>query len=417
MSFSIINSFLGSGRIFKDIRNENNFHKLVKDSLKNKSPNFWGYNKTEGDGRKMSRLLSQKELTVKVINSKILNKDRVKLSKMDSNYIILDGSEMRKPSSEKMENLMKVRALKGGYINGYRTLSGILINNNKKPSLLATIPYSSKADDFKSENTIAFDLIKNINDSVERNNGIITYLLDSNYDNQKFFDKIESYGDKYIIRAQYLKRNVIDNRGKTRYLKDLKYRSIGAVEYETLFVSGRKHKNIKAKFSYANFTLNNIKMTSVNVKLLKGNGSSLFKKDFYLITNITYSRASKNRIMKIYNAYGYRWKIELVFKFLKSNLGWEKFRLKDYEANKKMIALLFMIAAYLYDVGKVKIDLKVIEMLAYMGAGKGKITEFYITRGLKTFISMNETIRYLKENYTEEEIDEIHKELEEQRRF
>ncbi len=104
MSFSIINSFLGSGRIFKDIRNENNFHKLVKDSLKNKSPNFWGYNKTEGDGRKMNRLLSQKELTVKVINSKILNKDRVKLSKTDSNYIILDGSEMRKASSEKISN-------------------------------------------------------------------------------------------------------------------------------------------------------------------------------------------------------------------------------------------------------------------------------------------------------------------------
>ncbi len=364
----------------------------------------------------MSRLLSQEELTVEVINSKTLNKDRVKLSKTGSNYIILDGSEMRKPYSETLEDLMKVRALKGGYVNGYRTLSGILINN-KKPTLLATIPYSSKADEFRSENTIAFDLIKNIDSSVERNEGIITYLLDSNYDDQKFFSKIESYGDKYIIRAQYLKRNVIDNKGKTRYLKDLKYRDIEVIEYETLFVSGKKYKNIKAKFSYASFTLNDIKMTSVNVKLLKGNGNSLFKKDFYLITNITYSRVSKDRIIKIYNAYGYRWKIELVFKFLKSNLGWEKFRLKDYEANKKMIALLFMIGAYLYDVGKVKIDLRVIEMLAYMGAGKGKITEFYIARGLRSFINMNETIRYMKENYTEEEIDEIHKELEEQRMF
>lgn len=364
----------------------------------------------------MSRLLSQEELTVEVINSKMLNKDRIKLSKTGSNYVALDGSEMRKPYSETLEDLMKVRSLKGGYVNGYRTLSGILINN-KKPTLLATIPYSCNADEFKSENTIAFDLIKSIDSSVERNNGIITYLLDSNYDNQKFFNKIESYGDKYIIRAQYLKRNVVDNKGRTRYLKDLKYKDVGVFEYETLFISGKKYKNIKAKFSYSSFILNDIKMTSINVKLLKGNGNNLFKKDFYLITNITYSRVSKNRIIKIYNAYGYRWKIELVFKFLKSNLGWEKFRLKNYEANKKMIALLFMIGAYLYDVGKVKINLGVIEKLAFMGAGKGKITEFYIARGLRSFINMNEEIRFMKENYTDEEIDEIHKELEEERMF
>jgi len=364
----------------------------------------------------MNRLLSQKELSVEVINSKILNKDRIKLSKTGSNYVVLDGSEMRKPYSEKMDDLMRVKSLKGGYVNGYRTLSGILINKSK-PTLLATIPYSSRANDFRSENTIAFNLIKNIDKSVSRNSGIITYLLDSNYDNQKFFDEIESYGDKYIIRAQYLNRNVIDHKGKVSYLKDLKYRNIGVVEYETLFISGKKYKNIKAHFSYSSFTLNDKKMTSINVKLLKGNGKNLFKKDFYLITNISYSRVSKDRIIRIYNAYGYRWKIELVFKFLKSNLGWEKFRLKDYEANKKMIALLFMIGAYLYEIGEIKLNMDIIEKLAFMGAGKGKVTEFYIQRGLTSFINMNEAIKFMKENYTEEEIDAIHKELEEERMF
>ena len=362
----------------------------------------------------MSRLLSQKELSVEVINSKMLNKNRIKLSKENNNYIILDVSEMRKPYSQKLDKSMRVRSLQGGYVNGYRTLSGILINNNK-PTLLATHPYSSKGDDFKSENSIAFEMIKNIDSSVDRQGGKITYLLDSNYDDMKFFREIESYGDNYIIRAQYLNRKVIDNTGKVRYLKDLKYKETGVKEYKALFISGRRYANIKAKFSYARITLNNIKMTVINVQLIRGNGKNLFKRPFYLITNINYQRMSKERIINIYNAYGYRWKIELVFKFLKTNLGWEKFRFKDYEANKKMIALLFMIGAYLYDIGEIKIDLKVIEMLANLGAGKGKITEFYITRGLKIFISMNETIKFLKENYTEEEINKIYTELEEDR--
>lgn len=406
--------FLGKSK-FNDSRNNNNFYKLANNILEYKSPEIYANSKTEGDGRKMRRLLEHNDFSVDLINSELLHKERIKLCS-GANYIPIDGSEMRKSNSKKMENLMKVRELGGKLVNGYRTVNAILIQKNKI-QLLCTIPYSSSADDFKSENTITFNLMDNISKSIDKGNNHITYLLDSKYDDQKYFERIAKEEDFFIVRVKHLKRRVLDNRGKSRALVDLKYRKIGTIEYETIFVVGKKYKNVRAHFSYASISYKEQKLTVINVKLQNGKGNDLFEKPFYIITNITYSRFSKDRIVRIYNAYLKRWKIELVFKFLKNNLGWEKFGLKSYKANKNLIAMTFMVAAYLYEIEEVDVDEQILSYLAYIGRGKGKISKKYILQGIEKIITVNSTIESLRENYTEEQIDEIHKALKLERMF
>jgi len=400
---------------FSDSRNNNNFHELASNILEYKSPEIYANSKTEGDGRKMRRLLEHNDFSVDIVNSELLHKERIKLCS-GANYIPIDGSEMRKSNSKKMEDLMKVRDLKGKLVNGYRTVNAILIQKNKV-QLLSTVPYSSNADDFRSENTITFNLMDNINKSIDKGDNHITYLLDSKYDDQKYFERITKENDFFITRVKHLNRKVIDNRGKSRNLVDLKYRKVGTVEYETIFVAGKKYKNVRAHFSYASILYNEQKLTVINIELRNGKGDNLFDKPFYIITNITYSRFSKDRIIRIYNAYLKRWKIELVFKFLKNNLGWEKFGLKSYKANKNLIAMTFMVAAYLYEIEDVDVDEQVISYLAYIGRGKGKVSKKYILQGIEKIITVNRTIESLKENYTEEEIDEIHKALKVERMF
>ena len=206
----------------------------------------------------MRRLLKHNDFTVDLINSELLHKERIKLHS-GGNYIAIDGSEMRKPSSDKIENLMKVRSLDGKLVNGYRTINAILIQKNNV-QLLSTIPYSSNADDFRSENTITFDLIDNINKSINKGNYHLTYLFDSKYDDQKYFNRIAQEGGFFITRVKYLNRKVTDNGGKSKALIDLTYRNIGTIEYETIFVTGKKYKNIRASFRYANIIYNEQKL-------------------------------------------------------------------------------------------------------------------------------------------------------------
>jgi len=42
--------------------------------------------------------------------------------------------------------------------------------------------------------------------------------------------------------------------------------------------------------------------------------------------------------------------IEGIFKFCKQELGWENFRIKDFEGIKNLILLIYFIAGYFYEV-------------------------------------------------------------------
>jgi hypothetical protein len=52
-----------------------------------------------------------------------------------------------------------------------------------------------------------------------------------------------------------------------------------------------------------------------------------------------------------YVAYLKRGKIEYVFKFRKTTLGWDDFRIKDLHSIKNMLAICYFIAASFFRVG------------------------------------------------------------------
>src|SRR5262245_11734128 len=68
----------------------------------------------------------------------------------DELWLIADGSDLRKPYAKEMPHLMKVRALSGGLVPGYQTLT-VLGLTQKRRGILYHRLFSSKADDFISE--------------------------------------------------------------------------------------------------------------------------------------------------------------------------------------------------------------------------------------------------------------------------
>ncbi|RIK35111.1 MAG: hypothetical protein DCC58_20885, partial [Chloroflexi bacterium] len=66
-------------------------------------------------------------------------------------WVVLDGSDLRKPHAQQMEAIQRVRRLDGaGLVPGYRTLAAIGIAPAKRGLLYQRL-FSSTAEDFVSE--------------------------------------------------------------------------------------------------------------------------------------------------------------------------------------------------------------------------------------------------------------------------
>jgi hypothetical protein len=59
----------------------------------------------------------------------------------------------------------------------------------------------------------------------------------------------------------------------------------------------------------------------------------------------------------------------------------------------------------------VNIDQKLLLYICNLGSGKGEITKKSIINGISKLITITESIKFLKNNYTEEEIEEMYKSI------
>ena len=88
--------------------------------------------KTVLDDKKISKALIEHSV------EKLNNNKRI--------YIFSDHSDIRKPYSNKLERIAKVRSLEGKIINGYNALGSIILDENKKNLTLSNISVFSNRD-------------------------------------------------------------------------------------------------------------------------------------------------------------------------------------------------------------------------------------------------------------------------------
>jgi hypothetical protein len=99
---------------------------------------------------------------------------------------------------------------------------------------------------------------------------------------------------------------------------------------------------------------------------------------------------SERMAIQIFRMYRQRWAVEDSFKYTKSCLGWEAVQVLDLEAIRTLVALAWVAAGFLYQMG-VTLDWPEIRLLAQLGGWEerpnrkpGKIV---ITRGLEQLIN------------------------------
>ncbi len=358
------------------------------------------------------------------------------LSNEDVVIALHDPCDIRKEYSEKLENLGIVRDLNGNLVNGYSTFNTVCVNGDGKRLHLSDITVYSNGDKVHYVKQVELDaLVKKQVESVKKkekvelteremtilklieedelvNLGRITrnqlqaiseqfkaanpevtvwHVLDRQFDGAPLFEFITHHlNDTFAIRLK-ISRNSneksVNKEGKAVAvkLKDVPLSDKRVEVLDNVRIKKKVYQQVKRVIEWGIFMLEGETYYVVRVTLLQRDGTPIFKQPMLLLTN--HSVANYAEALSIYRVYLMRSKIEEVFKFVKSAVGWEQFQVRDWESIKNLIATAFFIGGYFYNIEPQLANHPIVEWLCQLGNGKGKVTRHFFLEGLKSLLT------------------------------
>lgn len=346
------------------------------------------------------------------INKLIMKAPVDKLGPSPSVTIIHDPSDIRKPYSQKMESIGRVKSLEGDMINGYRTINSIAIGKGQLYPL-STTPYSSKEEDVDKKQLL-FDQASTISKAFKEKNPelVLIHLIDREADDAEVFDKIDDLKDRFVIRAKANRNSDVhywnEEKGKEMNVKliDKEFSNNSFLTYEKFIHKNKVYQNVRANFQYEYQYIKDKKRSIVKVELFNRNGNRIFKQPILLITSFEVN--SELMAQYVYHLYLKRSKIEGVFKFLKETLGWEEFQVQDLIAIKNILLLCFFIGAYYYEIEHKLTQCETMKCICKLGGGKGKVSRSFFLRGLENLYHFQKVNQFFKENnLSEDEVKDM----------
>lgn len=354
------------------------------------------------------------------LNSTIINKTmRDMLSEVAKSEkavtLIHDPSELRKKYSKDLESIGKVRDLDQKIINGYGSFNTIAtFGSSKKVHLMQNDVYSNRQANFLKVETIKdlangkdfpgqesakklYESGKYINKKIVAQTNIreaslalkaanpqikIEHILDREFDAIDYCDFIEKeLKDKYIIRLKISRTTQsLDASKPCGKLINHPFKLSDTYTLQKVMIHNKAYQDAALQIGYEKIG----KHTVIKIELKNRNKEDIFKQPMLLITNHTIDNAGQAREM--YFSYLKRWRIESVFKFVKSALGWETFRLKDFNGIKTLVSIGFFLASYLYKIGDREVDEELVVFLSEIGGGKGVVSRHFMWEGIRNLL-------------------------------
>lgn len=398
---------------------------LSEKLIKSQTGQLWNISEDSSEYARNLRLLDGSLKT-------IVDTDKLNISLLanslsffkDKAYLIVlhDGSDIRKPESKTLENLDKVRDLKGNIINGYPTFNSIGIDlKGQSLRLLQSTPYSKvsanyvsqsdindyeaglllkarrkevealiKSGKWYNQNTIISDHVRRINEHVKsvHPDTVIIHVYDRGHDSAKQFEYHTNNNSLFVTRLKTNRNSnevILNEAGKAVHQKlvNLPFMpKLNGVEqiYDKIKLRKKVYQQAKGVFEWSELEINGKFYSVVRIQFYNRKGQKIFKQPMLLITNL---EITNERLAKlVFEIYMKRSKIEGVFKFCKEELGWENFRNKKFEGIKNLIGLVYFIAGYFYEIESDIIKHPAAQWLADLGKGKGKVTPYYILKGI-----------------------------------
>jgi hypothetical protein len=299
-------------------------------------------------------------------------------------WLILDGSELRKPYAREMPNLMRVRSLDGGLVAGYRTLNVLAVTPQHRALLYHRL-FSSKEDNHISEcheTQTALEQVSEALGSVGEAHPI-TWIMDSGFDDVAVWRTIWEHKEHLLCRIYHLERLVryktvagnwqvgplgeaqthLHRQGKVETVMEVrlhgqkqKKRQVVTVELSSCPVRLSYETNVRRQGEGEKVTR--------QVWLVKVEVKDSYMEPWYLLTDWPVN--TPMQAARIFRMYRQRWAVEEAFQFLKMCVGWEEVQVLSLEGVRTLVALGWVAAGFLYEIdgGWEWID---VELLAKLG--------------------------------------------------
>jgi Transposase DDE domain len=362
-------------------------------------------------------------------------------------FVLHDGCDLRKADSRELEHLGHVMSLSKQVIRGYKTMNAVIVDAETQAlNLLCHEVYSNKMPTYIGETILnnpklSKDLTveqqrfvvekayintkvlfhKNLKASsdylkAQRPGGLICHIADREFDDDTHFEYIDQLGDEFVIR---LKTNRLSNQVKTVYtlsgkvskrvayqaLVDKPFAHRSTSEIEKITFHGQTYSKVTVQVDWETLVLNEKTYSVVRITLRQGT-KPLFEQPMLLITNRKITTASQAHA--IYSAYLLRSKIEVVFKFLKQNLGWETFQVRDFNKIKNLLALAFFLVGFFSELEEELKKHPLAQNLCELAHSKGLVTIHFLLQGLERLVHFQEVTQWMQdENLSKEDIDDL----------
>lgn len=296
----------------------------------------------------------------------------------DKTILIVDGSDITKNYTTKMEDIAEVRdGSTGEYKLGYHTL-GItaLTPERKMPIPVYTRVYSSKEESFISEDDEVLKGLKFLDKHFSRKN---IRAFDRGYDNNKYYEYLIKNSQKFVIRAKK-NRDVIYN-GKRINILELANRFKG--KYRLNF---KKKNGFKAECKISIIPIKLVCRPNDDLNLVVCYGFG--KEPMLLITNL--QSEAKRLSVAVVKVYLMRWRIEEYYRFKKNQFKFEDLRVRSLNSIRNLDLILMIVVGYIGYMSEKCAEKKIVmELIAISKRiyGASKFVFYAIADGLFTVLS------------------------------
>lgn len=254
----------------------------------------------------------------------------------DEPVIHIDDSDIVKPDGYKFEALGTVRdgskstTTKNVYEKGYHVTEACVLAKNAHPVSIFSKIHSSKEKNFTSNNDVTFSAVKCGSDMFGR----ATFVMDSGYDDNKMFLKMDELKQDYVIRLTS-KRSLFFH-GKWVSATHLRNQRKGKIKTPLLF-RGKYHD------AYLSHVKVQITASKKDVYLVLVYG--ITEHPMMLATNKEIK--SKEDVIKVAKTYFSRWRIEEYFRCKKQMFQFENFRVRKLVAINALNFYITLCMAFL----------------------------------------------------------------------
>ena len=335
----------------------------------------------------------------------------------DELWLIADGSDLRKPYAKAMPSLMKVRALDKSLVPGYRTLTVLGITPQHRGVLYHRL-FSSTAPGFVSEPHEVQTALTTVSTAIAplKHQMAVSWLLDSGFDDVAVWRTIWEQHEHLVCRIAHPERLVEREDGQGGWqagtLAEARTQMTLLARAQTLLeVQKRGQPRAKRQTVTAEIRACPIRLTYASNVRRTGDGAQITRivwlveirlldttlDPWLLLTD--WEVATEAQALRIFQMYRQRWGVEDCFKFTKDCLGWEEVQLLDLAGIRMLVALAWVAAGFLYQLG-VTLQWESVYLLARLGGWEprpnrppGKLT---LSRGLRRLLDLLTTNAFLQ---------------------